>query len=43
MGYTPEEVVRRMELTDTEAREIAIIVGSWMNDLQLDASYYASY
>jgi hypothetical protein len=37
MGYEPEEVARRMELTESEARDIAIKVGSWMDILQLKA------
>lgn len=40
MGYEPEEVVRRMELTESETKDIAIKVGSWMDILQFKTLEY---
>jgi hypothetical protein len=37
MGYEPEEVVIRMELNESEARDIAIKVNSWLDKVQLDS------
>lgn len=39
MGYEPEEVVRRMELTESDARHIAIRVNSWLDAVQLESRH----
>jgi hypothetical protein len=36
MGYKPEDVIIRMELTESEAKDIAVKVGSWLDTLQLN-------
>ncbi|NQZ89447.1 MAG: hypothetical protein HRT54_17870 [Colwellia sp.] len=38
-GYTPEEIVKEMELTESETRDIAIYLGSFLQSLQLESRF----
>ncbi|MBB1317821.1 hypothetical protein H5123_09220 [Shewanella sp. SR43-4] len=40
MEYSPEWIVKQMELTEGEATELAIKVSSYMDGLQLEAARY---
>ena len=42
-GYTPADIVRELDLTEADARDIANDVTSWLADIQREACYQDSY
>jgi hypothetical protein len=42
-GYTPADIVREIDLTESDARDIAIKVNVWLEELQREANVLDSY
>jgi hypothetical protein len=42
-GYTPADIVRELDLTEADARDIAIKVNVWLEELQREGNYQDSY
>lgn len=36
-GYTQEQIVKKLDLTEDDALQMASIINSWFNTLQLEA------
>jgi len=42
-GHSTSEIVKQLELTEADARDIAIKVISWLDELQLESRYQEQY
>jgi hypothetical protein len=42
-GYTPADIVKELDLTEADARDIAIKVNDWLEELQREGNYRDSY
>lgn len=42
-GHSTSEIVKQMDLSEAEARDIAIKIISWLEELQLESRYQEQY
>lgn len=42
-GHSTSEIVKQLELTEADARDLAIKVISWLDELQLESRYQEQF